>query len=109
MAPDTDVPLTTFEYCCIAPGVHLRRVDDEMAVYLSERFETHLVDESGCEVLEAVHKMHASGQQFSLPALYALLTGDSDLDAAMHSESEATLMPLLSELVRIGVLSTRRC
>lgn len=109
MAPDIDVPLTTFDYCCIAPGVHLRRVDDEMAVYLSERFETHLVNESGCEVVEAVYKMHASGLQFSLHALYALLTGDSDLDAETRSESEATLMPLLSELVRIGVLSTRRC
>ena len=109
MAPDTDVPLTTFEYCCIASGVHLRRVDDEMAVYLSERFETHLVNESGCEVLEAIQQMHVISQPCSLPALYAFLTGDSDPNAAMHSEAEAALMPLLSELVRIGVLSTRLC
>ena len=92
---------------CIASGVYLRRLDDEMVVYLAERFETHLVDDAGGQILEAVQQMQSAAQLCSVPALYAWLSDDSDLDAAM--QAEAVLMPLLSELVRVGVLTTRAC
>ena len=98
---------------CIAPGVHLRRLDDEMVVYLAGRFETHLVDDVGGQVLEAVQQMQIAVQPCSAPALYVWLSDDSDLEAAMQAESEfeaeAVLMPLLSELVRVGVLTTKAC
>ena len=96
---------------CIASGVHLRRLDDELVVYLAERFETHLVDDVGGQVLEAVYQMQSAAQPCSVPALYAWLSDDSDLDAAMQAEfeAEAVLIPLLSDLVRVGVLTTRAC
>ena len=91
----------------IASCVHLCRLDDEVVVYLAERFETHLVDDAGGQILEAVQQMQSAAQPCSVPALYAWLSDDSDLDAAM--QAEAVLMPLLCELVRVGVLTTRAC
>ena len=109
MASDTDAPLRTCECYCIASGACLRCLDDDVAVYVAERFETHLVDEAGRQVLQAVQKMQSAQQPCSIPALYACLTGDSDSGGAIYLEAEAALMPLLSELVRIGVLSTSLC
>ena len=80
-----------------------------MVVYLAGSFETHLVDDAGCQILEAVQQMQSVAQPCSVPALCAWLSDDSDLDAAMPSEyeAEAALMPLLSELIRVGVLTTQ--
>ena len=96
---------------CIASGVHVRRLDDEMVVYLAERFETHLVDDVGGQILEAVQQMQSVARPCSVPALYAWLSAGSDLDAAVQadSETEAVLMQLLGELVRVGVLKTQVC
>ena len=84
-----------------------------MVVYLATRFETHLVDDAGGQILEAVQQMQSAARPCSVPALYAWLSDDRDLDAAMQaepeSEAEAVLMPLLSELVRVGVLKTQVC
>ena len=80
-----------------------------MVVYLAERFETHLVDDAGGQILEAVQQMQSAAQTCSVPALYAWLSDVSDLDAAMQAEAEAVLIPLLSDLVRVGVLTTRAC
>ena len=82
-----------------------------MVVYLAERFETHLIDDAGGQILEAVHKMQSAAQPCSVPALYAWLSSDADLGAAIQAEYEAdaVLMPVLSELVRVGVLMTRAC
>ena len=80
-----------------------------MVVYLAERFETHLVDDAGGQILEAVQQMQSAAQTCSVPTLYAWLSDVSDLDAAMQAEAEAVLIPLLSDLVRVGVLTTRAC
>ena len=96
---------------CIGLGVHLRRLDDEIAVYLARCFETHLVDDVGGQILEAVQQMQSAAQPCSVQALYAWMSDNSDLEAATQSEfdAEAALMPLLSELVRISVLKTQVC
>ena len=82
-----------------------------MVVYLAGRFETHLVDDAGGQILEAIQQMQSAAQTCSVPTLYAWFSDDSDLDSAMQSEyeAEAVLMPLLSDLVRVGVLTTRAC
>lgn len=84
-----------------------------MVVYLARRFETHLVDDAGGQVLEAVEEMQGVAQPCSVPTLYAWLSADAALDAATQaeheSEAEAVLMQLLGELVRVGVLTIQAC
>ena len=82
-----------------------------MVVFLAGSFETHLVDDVGGQILEAVQQMQSAARPCSVPALYAYLSAGSDVDAAVQaaSEAEAVLMPLLSELVRVGVLKTQVC
>ena len=98
---------------CIASGVHLRRLGEEMVVYLAQCFETHLVDDAGAQVLETVQQMQEAALPCSIPSLHAWLSADAASDACMQAELEsdveAVLMPLLSELVRVGVLTTRAC
>ena len=95
----------------IALCAQVRRLDDEMVVYLAESFETHLVDDIGGQILEAVQQMQTAAQPCSVRALYAWLSAGNDLDAAVQADSEAesVLMPLLGELVRVGVLKTQVC
>ena len=90
----------------ISSGVRLRRLDDQMVVYVTDRFETHLLDENGCELLEAVCQMHAVGETCSVSAVYAFLTGESTAASVAEVEEKDALNQLLSELVRIGVFST---
>ena len=82
-----------------------------MVVYLAERFQTHLVDDVGGQILEAVQQMQSAARPCSVPALYAWLAAGSDVDTAVQadSEAEAVLMPLLGELVRVGVLTIQAC
>ena len=87
----------------------MRRLDDEMVVYLAERFETHLVDDIGGQILEAVQQMQSAARPSSVPALYTWLSSDADLGAAIQAEPDAVLLPLLSELVRIGALAIQTC
>ena len=93
----------------IALGAHVRRLDNEMVVYLAESFETHLVDDVGGQILEAVQQMQSAARTCSVPALYAWLSAGSDLEAVIQAEAEAVLMPLLSELARVGVLTIQAC
>ena len=95
----------------IAAGVHVRRLDDEMVAYLGDSFETHLVNDIGGQILEAVQQMQSASRPCSAPALYAWLSASSDLDAAVQadSEAEAVLKPLLGELVRVGILTIEAC
>ena len=93
----------------------LRRLGEESVVYLAERFETHLVDEAGSAVMDAIQQIHDASRPCSVPVLYTWLATDADLDAADQSnpdfdaQAEAALMPILNELARIGVLTTLVC
>lgn len=82
-----------------------------MVVYLAESFETHLVDDVGGQILEAVQQMQSAARTCSVPALYAWLSAGSDVEAVIQadSEAEAVLMPLLGELARVGVLTIQAC
>lgn len=99
----------------IAPDLHMRRLDDAVLLYLTVRLETHLIDDAGGQVLEAVQQMQDAAKPCSMPALYAWLVADTGQDTAAHleaapeAEAEAVLMPLLSELVRVGALTTQAC
>lgn len=88
--------------------MYLRPLDDEVVVYLESSFETHLIDDIGYQILEAVQQMESAAHPCSLPALSAWLLADSDIsiavDADPYPKAEAMLTPLLSELLRIGVL-----
>ena len=112
----------------------MRRLDEEMAVYLARRLETHLLDDIGAQVVEAVQLMQDSARACSVHTLYSQLSIDpehthasptrppadgaagpiladsnSQSDTATNAEAEVVLMPLLNELVRLGVLTTRAC
>lgn len=90
----------------------MRHLDNEMAVYLAERLETHLVDETGAQVLEAIQQMNTAKLPCSVMTLYTWLAGDG-LDMAhetlLESAGYTLLMPLLSELIRINALTTHMC
>lgn len=95
----------------IAPDLHMRRLDDAVVLYLTERFETHLIDDAGGQVLEAVQQMQDAAKPCSTHSLYAWLAADTGVDTAVQVETDAVavLMPLLSELVRVGALTTLTC
>ena len=95
----------------IAPVLHMRRLDDAVVLYLTERFETHLIDDAGGQVLEAVQQMQDAAKPCSTHSLYAWLVADTGVDTAVQVEPDAVamLMPLLSELVRVGALTTLTC
>lgn len=82
-----------------------------MVVYLAGCFETHLVDDTGGQILEAVQQMQNAATPCSVLSLYAWLWADAGFGPAIQAElgAEAVLMPLLSELVRVGVLATQVC
>lgn len=91
----------------------MRRLDDDVVVYLAESFETHLIDDVGSQILESVQQMQSAARPCSVPALYAWLSAGSDVDATgqgdSEAEAEAVLVPLLDELVRVGVLTIQAC
>ena len=89
----------------IALGVKFRRLDDEMVVYLSDSFETHLVDDVGGQILEAVLQMQSAAKPCSVPALFAWLSAGSDVQ--LDPEAEVSLLPLLDELARVGILTVQ--
>lgn len=95
----------------IASGVHFFRLDDDIVVYLAKSFETHLIDDAGGQILEAVQQMQNAATPCTVAALYARLWADSEFGPAVQAEFEAevVLIPLLSELVRVGVLATHVC
>jgi hypothetical protein len=109
--------VVTFRYA-VAPGVHSRRLDDEVAVYLAEKFETHLLDDAGGQVLEAVLACESAGVPASLNRLFGYLSagaqwtpgGTSGELADDASDDAATvLLPLLTALAQVGVLDARAC
>ena len=115
----------------VAKGVCSRLLDGETAVYISGRFETHLLDDAGSQVLEAVSELRNTAAQCSTSAIYQyLLSGSASmlvnlddhsqetvdstetighLSFSAEEESDAALLPMLTELVQLGVLTSQTC
>lgn len=110
-------PVVTFRYA-VAVGVHSRWLDDEMAVYLAEKFETHLLDDAGGQVLDAVRACESAGVPACLTHLFGYLSAGAQrtpgaaggvLDDDASEGAATVLLPLLTALVQVGVLDARAC
>lgn len=105
----------------IAADAHYRRLDDEVGVYLADRFETHLLDDKAWQVLQAIQELgleqrHATplalaARLLALPD--ALSAGDtvaaSHQASAQHADACRSLAPVLAALADIGVLTVSAC
>jgi len=81
-------------------------------VYLAQRLETHLLDDSGGQVLEAMQEMQRDGTPCSTVSLYTWLMADSEVDEPGQTDFQSPdtiLMPLLKELMRIGAINAQVC
>jgi len=81
-------------------------------VYLARRLETHLLDDSGGQVLEAMQEMQRVGTPCSTVTLYTWLLADSEADEPGQTDFQSPdtmLMPLLNELIRIGAINAQVC
>lgn len=94
----------------IAPDALCRQLDDEVAVYLTDRFETHLLDDKAWQVLQALQALEAAAISGSVPALVGhLLDERSPQDAPGFAPASQALAPVLAALVGIGVLTVSAC
>ena len=89
----------------IAQGLRWRSLDDETAVYLPDRSETHLLDGAGGMLVET---LAATGEACSIDDLARRLAVDSP-GAEPVAVYRQALAPLLAELVRVGVLTEQAC
>ena len=96
---------------CIASDVYFHRLDEEIVVYSAASFETHLIDDAGGQILESVQQIQDSATLCTVPVLYAWLWTNADFgpDILAELEAEAVLIPLLDELVRVGILAIQVC
>ncbi len=103
----------------IAADLRYRRLDDEVAVYLADRFQTHLLDDTGWQVMEALQQLQASAVQCTVDALVTQLIaelpatapGGADAQSApdVHADARARLLPVLDALTQTGVLAVTAC
>ncbi len=104
-----------------APDASFRRLDDEVAVYLAASFETHLLDDAGGQVVEALQALQQRAIPASVAALVTWLIGDSDSTVALpdagssdadpqaFQHAQSVLQSMLAELTRIGVITPQPC
>jgi len=94
----------------IAPDALCRPLDDEVAVYLTDRFQTHLLDDKAWQVLQAIQALDTPALGVSAKALAGHLLGmalpQSETDLAAANQA---LAPVLAALAGIGVLTVRKC
>lgn len=97
----------------IAGDVILRPLGTEVAVHLSDRCQTHLLDDAGGQVLEAFQNLASEAVGVDIDRLAAHLLGESQppaLDALQrHQDARDALRPVLAALVHIGVLTVSPC
>jgi hypothetical protein len=117
----------------IAGDVICRPLDAEVAVFLSDRCQTHLLDDAGGQVLQALQKLSAEAAVADIDHLAAHLldeslparqvaaqavvpapapSTDSNADTGAwqrHQEACDALRPVLAALVHIGVLTVSPC
>jgi hypothetical protein len=95
----------------LAPRVSLRELDGAVVAYVGQRFETHLLDDASAQVLDAFKSSSAGSRSYSAHGLVeAFLAGEPDAqNTEVQEVALAALMPLLTELVRLGVLTINEC
>ena len=94
----------------IAEDAICRQLDDEVVVYLVGRFETHLLDNTAWQVLQALAALDGSAVTASLEALAGhLLDKPSPLQPSELAPAAQALAPVLASLTSIGVLTASTC
>ena len=95
----------------IANGVSLRKLDGVYAAYVGQRFETHLLDDAGGQILDALLAIPGSERGCGASALVdTMLVDEADSQSPdVQLTALSALMPLLTELVRVGVLTIDEC
>jgi len=94
----------------LAPGLSWRRFEDETAVYVEARFETHLLSWSGGLLLELLDRAAAPCSAEQLRQQLFSEPEDSACDAAAaprpaDPQEQAVLDELLQRLLRLGVIA----
>jgi hypothetical protein len=94
----------------IAAGVTVRRLGDEVLVYVEARFETHLLSWASGLLVEALNSADApcTSQQLQTLLFTAEPADEADGDDSAD-DGEALLAPLLTHLLGLGVLSAQPC
>jgi hypothetical protein len=98
----------------IAAGVTVRRLGDEVLVYVEARFETHLLSWACGLLVETLNSADAplTSQQLQHRLFAAEPAGNDDDDGDgddSADDGEALLAPLLTHLLGLGVLSAQPC
>ena len=94
----------------IAVDAICRQLDDEVVVYLVDRFETHLLDNTAWQVLQALAALDGSAVTASLEALAGhLLDKPLPLQPSEFAPAAQALATVLASLTSIGVLTASTC
>lgn len=94
----------------IAAGVAVRRLGDEVLVYVEASFETHLVSWACGLLVETLNSADAPLTSLQLQHLLfaAEPVGEADGDDSAV-DGDALLAPLLTRLLGLGVLAAQPC
>ncbi len=94
----------------IAAGVAVRRLGDEVLVYVEASFETHLVSWACGLLVETLNSADAplTSQQLQHRLFAAEPADEADGDDSAD-DGDALLAPLLTQLLDLGVLSAQPC
>lgn len=109
-------PLTSAYW--IAAHAHCRHLDDEVVVYLADRCETHRLDDTAWQVLQAIQALGQLQRLATPPALADRLLDEPESalpvdgaagPSARHTAACLSLAPVLAALVDIGLLTVTAC
>lgn len=93
----------------LAPGLSWRRFDEETAVYVEARFETHLLSWSGGLLLELLDRAAAPCSAEQLRQLLFSEPEDAAIprpaDPQEQEQEQAVLDELLQRLLRLGLIA----
>jgi len=91
----------------LTEGLLSRSLGDETVVYLPDRFETHLLDEAGAQVLECALAFQSSGRAAftAADALTWLMADQTNPNSSDMAQGAQALDVVLADLCRVGVLA----
>ncbi len=103
----------------IATDAHCRRLDDEVAVYLADRCETHLLDDTAWQLVQVLEALTRERLPATTEALARRLLDQPDTGmppdggagsaSVQHADACLSLAPVLAALANIGVLTVTAC
>lgn len=94
----------------MATGVAVRRLSDDVLVYVEASFETHLLSWASGLVVEALNSAEVPCTSQKLQGLLFIADSVDELDEGGRAVNGETLLtPLLAQLLNIGVLSVQPC